>query len=67
MKMVLTGPRIRPSIKEALERAARDDRRSLASMADRIFCEWLVEHGYLPKPKHSRTVEPAELASRAPV
>jgi hypothetical protein len=71
MKMVLTGPRMRPSIKEALGRAARDDRRSLAAMADRILCEWLVEHGYLPKPQNwpspSRTIEPSALASEAPV
>lgn len=41
------GLRVPPSIKEALERAAKDDNRSMASMADIILTQWLREKGYL--------------------
>ena len=40
--------RIARTTKEALERAAADDDRSVASLIDRIVREWLKERGYLP-------------------
>jgi len=42
------GVRVEPEIKEALERAAKDDDRSVSSMTERILRRWLIEHGYLP-------------------
>ena len=36
-------------MKDALEKAARDDGRSLTSLAIWILRLWLVERGYLPE------------------
>lgn len=47
MKVVSLGARVRPEVKEALERAAKDDARSTASMTDKILAEWLRAKGYL--------------------
>ncbi len=43
------GFRIEADLKDALVRAARDDRRSVSSMVEIIIEEWLVEKGYLSK------------------
>lgn len=43
------GLRIYPSLKIALERAAKDDKRSTASMAEIILTDYLREKGYLTK------------------
>lgn len=45
------GLRITPSLKAALEAAAADDRRSVASKAEIILTEWLEAHGYLGEEK----------------
>lgn len=44
------GVRINLETKEALGRAAKDDRRSLASMTDKILTDWLKAKGYLQHP-----------------
>ena len=44
------GIRVEAGIKEALEQAAKDDRRSLSSKAEMILRDWLTEHGYLGDP-----------------
>jgi hypothetical protein len=36
--------RVEPEIKEGLERAAKEDRRSLSSLIEKILAEWLQEH-----------------------
>jgi len=41
------GVRVEPEIKDALERAAKDDDRSVSSLVERILKGWLVEKGYL--------------------
>ncbi len=41
------GFRIEPELKDALVRAARDDRRSVSSMVEIIIEQWLAEKGYL--------------------
>ncbi len=43
------GFRITPEMKDALERAAKDDDRSVSSLVERILKAWLVEKNYLPK------------------
>jgi hypothetical protein len=54
------GVRVQPEIKGALERAAEDDHRSMASMIEKILADFLRDHGYLekarprPKPKAKR-------------
>jgi len=35
--------------KEALEKAAKDDARSVSSMLDKLVSDWLKNNGYLPK------------------
>ncbi|MBS5905448.1 MAG: hypothetical protein KIC89_22615 [Acetobacteraceae bacterium] len=40
-------------MKEALERAAKDDDRSTSAMVERILSMWLRENGYLPSAKTS--------------
>lgn len=44
------GVRVEPEVKEALERAAKEDDRSISSLVERILKQWLMEKGYLPKP-----------------
>lgn len=44
------GIRVEVEIKEALERAAVDDNRSLSSKAEMILRGWLIENSYLDKP-----------------
>lgn len=41
------GVRLQPETKEALERAAKDDLRSVSSLVEKILVLWLREHGYL--------------------
>jgi predicted HicB family RNase H-like nuclease len=43
--------RVSDDIKQAAEAAAASDRRSLASLVEKILAEWLTEHGYLGKAK----------------
>jgi hypothetical protein len=42
--------RFDPELKEAAERAAADDRRSLAALIEQLLEEYLKQYGYL-KPK----------------
>ncbi len=39
------------SVKEAAERAAADDHRSLTSLIEKLLSEYLRGRGYLPKPE----------------
>jgi hypothetical protein len=39
--------RVTPQIKEAVERAAYDDSRTVASLLDKLLKEFLREQGYL--------------------
>lgn len=41
------GFRIEPALKDALVRAARDDRRSVSSMVEIIIEQWLTDKGYI--------------------
>jgi hypothetical protein len=41
--------RITPSLKQALDQAAKDDQRPLASYVEKIIEEHLKAKGYLPK------------------
>jgi hypothetical protein len=34
-------------VKKALEEAARDDRRSVAGLVEKVLADWLTEKGYL--------------------
>jgi hypothetical protein len=43
------GLRVFPSLKAALEKAAADDSRTVASMAEKLLTEWLKANGYLKK------------------
>lgn len=43
------GFRVDPEVKEALEKAAKDDVRSVSSLIEKILKDWLRENGYLPK------------------
>lgn len=47
MKTEALNVRIEPSIKKAITKAAKDDRRSTASMVEKILTDWLREKGYL--------------------
>ena len=48
------GVRVRPEIKEALDRAAEDDDRSVSSLVERVLAEWLTAKGYLAKPEGTK-------------
>ena len=41
--------RVEPEIKAAVKRAADDDRRTVASLVEKILVEYLAENGYLKK------------------
>jgi hypothetical protein len=45
------GVRVQPDTKAALEKAAKDDLRSVSSLIEKILVEWLREEGYLKKAK----------------
>jgi hypothetical protein len=40
--------RLPAETKAALERAAKDEIRSMSSLVERIVTDWLRAHGYLP-------------------
>jgi hypothetical protein len=42
---------VEPEIKAAAERAAADDRRTVASLVEKVLVEYLEREGYLKKPK----------------
>ncbi len=41
------GVRVSSETKEALEKAAKDDMRSMASLIEKILVDWLKAKGYL--------------------
>ncbi len=41
------GIRVEPRIKEAAEKAAKDDRRAVASLVEKLLVEHLEANGYL--------------------
>jgi hypothetical protein len=43
------GVRVQPETKAALEKAAKDDMRSVSSLIEKVLVEWLRAKGYLPK------------------
>ena len=43
------GIRVEPPVKEAAEKAATEDRRTLASLVEKVLIEWLETKGYLSK------------------
>jgi hypothetical protein len=43
------GLRVTPTLKKALEEAAADDHRPLASYVEKLLIEHLSKKGYLPK------------------
>jgi hypothetical protein len=43
------GVRVEPETKAALEKAAKDDLRSVSSLVEKILVQWLRSHGYLKK------------------
>jgi hypothetical protein len=61
-RSVTIGLRVPPEVKAAAARAAKDDRRPVASLIQKLLTEWLEEHGYLPTqqaaspPAHYRKV-----------
>jgi hypothetical protein len=47
-RTALIGFRVEPAVKEAAERAAADDRRSLSSLMEKLLIEFLQQRGFLP-------------------
>jgi hypothetical protein len=41
--------RLQPSLKDAAEKAAIDDHRSLTSLIEKLLADYLRKKGYLPK------------------
>ncbi|WP_200883981.1 hypothetical protein [Rhizobium sp. YS-1r] len=41
--------RITPTLKEAADKAAADDQRSLTSLVEKLLTDYLRQKGYLPK------------------
>jgi hypothetical protein len=53
-KRASLGVRVSDETKIALERAAADDLRSVASLVEKILIEWLRARKYLPEPSIAR-------------
>jgi hypothetical protein len=47
IKLAPIGVRLPPAEKAALEKAARDDARPVATMAQKIITDWLKDRKYL--------------------
>jgi len=47
-KTAAIGIRVEPAIKEAVERAAAADRRTVASLTEKVLVDWLKANGHLP-------------------
>lgn len=45
------GVRLQPEVKAALEKAAKDDLRSVSSMVEKVLTDWLRANSYLQKPE----------------
>jgi hypothetical protein len=45
------GIRVHPETKAALEKAAKDDMRSVSSLVEKVLVEWLKAKGYLQNQK----------------
>ena len=43
------GIRVEPDLKDAAERAAKDDRRTVASLIEKVLTEWLEQNGYMQR------------------
>lgn len=41
--------RLPQEVKDALEKAAKDDTRSVSSLLEKLTTDWLKDRGYLPK------------------
>lgn len=50
IRSVPLGLRIKPSLKQALDKAAADDDRPLASYIEKILTDHLRKRGYLSQP-----------------
>jgi hypothetical protein len=55
--------RLKPEIKEALEKAALDDGRPASNLIEKILSDWLKAKGYLPAQQRTgpATLAPDEL------
>jgi hypothetical protein len=53
-KTVIFFRAARPELRDALKAAAKDDLRSVSTLLEKIVEQWLVAHGYLPKPKETK-------------
>jgi len=49
LKTAQINLRIRPELKEAADKAAADDNRSLTSLIEKLLIDHLKEKGYLPQ------------------
>ena len=49
IKTAQVNLRMRPELKEAAEKAASDDHRSLTSLIEKLLADYLRKKGYLPK------------------
>jgi hypothetical protein len=49
LKSATLNLRIDPELKEAAEKAAADDRRSLTTLVEKLLADYLRKKGYLPK------------------
>lgn len=61
VRMAITGP---PAVRAALEKAADDERRTMSTKGLMIIEEWLIDHGYLPRPSQSLKVKKNEPVRR---
>jgi hypothetical protein len=46
-KTAAVGLKFEPSLKKALEKAAADDRRSVASLVEKLVVDYLTTNGYV--------------------
>ena len=51
IKLAAIALRLPTETKQAIEKAALDEQRSVSNLVERVMTEWLRERGYLPEAK----------------
>jgi len=58
------GVRLQPEVKAALQRAAKEDVRSVSSLVEKILLGWLTEHGHMKAPPAPKAAAPKAAARK---
>ena len=66
VKTAQVNLRIEPALKDAAERAAAEDHRSLTSLIEKLLTDYLRDRGFLPRPGDLPTRRPTAGTTMTP-